>query len=137
MALISGEEIADTLENIVKEVRDNPEFKLEYLYNAAAVLIAVGLIKKIHTLKVIGNYILSIPSKFRPLLAYKYQLLGAVEELEVKIGKQIEEALDETLGIISSIGEKLRQGELSETSFVEYMGKLEDLFSKMPTFKEE
>ena len=49
MALISGEEIAKILLDIVKEVRENPEFKLECLYNAGAILVAIGLIKKIYT----------------------------------------------------------------------------------------
>lgn len=45
MALISGEEIESTLNGIIDEVKENPKFKLNYLYNAAAILIAIGLIK--------------------------------------------------------------------------------------------
>ncbi len=136
MALISGEEIAKILLDIVKEVRENPEFKLECLYNAGAILVAIGLIKKIYTLRTIGEYILGTPSKLRPLLAYKYQLLGGIGELEEKIGRQIDATLNKILEIIEDIANKLKEEQVSDEIFIRNMGELVDIFSKTSTFRE-
>jgi len=82
VVIIKGNEISKSLREIVSIVRKNPYFSIESLYNAAAIIMTIGLCKNIPTLKVIGNFILSVPSRFRPLLAYRYQLLGDTEELQ-------------------------------------------------------
>jgi len=135
VADIKGEEIGRAVKEIVEKVKNNPVFMLEHLYNVAAIIMTVGLTKNIPSLKVIGNYIFLVPSKYRPLLAYRYQLIGSTEELEEKVGKQITETLGKVLGIIEEIAKIIAEKEqIKDEDFIKHMGDLETILSGLPAF---
>ena len=92
----------------------NPDLCLEYLFNAAVILRAVGLAKNVPSLRLLGDYVITMPSRFRPLLAYRYQLLGAAGGLEEKVGKPIESALNELLNILEKVADLLKEKTGSE-----------------------
>ncbi|RLE88851.1 MAG: hypothetical protein DRN04_16850 [Thermoprotei archaeon] len=136
MVNIGGKEIAEALEKIVETVRNNPDFTIDYLYNAAAILMTIGLTKNIPSLKIIGNYILMVPSRYRPILTYRFQLLGVTEELMKKVD-EIAATLDRVLDIIVEIARKIKERKsISDNDFIKYVGEIEDIFSKLPSFRE-
>ena len=76
-----------------------------------------------------------VPSRYAPLLAYKYQLLGSTGELESKIVKQVDTSLNRIFEMLEEICDKLAKEEISDQDFVSYMGELEEIISKLPTYK--
>ena len=126
---MSGEELKQAAVKIINEVRANPEFKIGKLYKVAAIFLAIGEIKKDVSLKVLADYAVSAPNKFRSLLAYRYQIGGT--PLEDKFSE-----VPDNLNLLLEELEKCACALTEETwvdQVLESLDKLEDIFSTMPS----
>ncbi|RLE57269.1 MAG: hypothetical protein DRJ40_02850 [Thermoprotei archaeon] len=137
MVNLAGEEIAEAIKTQLERVKYSPALELDYMYNIAAIITTVGMVKNIPALKIIDNQLMALPSRLRPLLSYRYQLMGGPRELTEAVEKMVKEVLDTLYKIIEEIARKIKEKEtLSTSDFDQELIALDDILTRVPSFRE-
>ncbi len=134
MVAIKGEEIKKAVLRILKDIKENPEFKLNKLYKVASIFLAIGEVVDMPSLKMMADYVVSAPSRFNQLLSYKYQVMGS--PLEEKFGKDIDSMLKQFFDAIEKCANLIAKESIDELEILKLLGQLEDMYSKMPSLRE-
>ncbi len=124
---ITGEEIANFIEQGIKEFNKNPLINLNILSHLGMVMTSIGMLKSSTTLKLIGDLLTEAPDRLRPLISLRYSLVGTIGEFQTMISTLAENIIKELTSTILELATMIKRGEASETNLVAIVGKLYDL----------
>jgi len=136
MVNLGGSEIARRLHEILNEVKELPEFRLNKLYDLAAILIAVGEVKAIPTLVVIGHDLFLLPERLRSWLLWKAGSYGGTPEME-KLCNAITKIFEELIETLKRVTECIEKSEvLEDKDFSEALKMIEGTVNALPSPRE-
>jgi len=136
MVDLKGLEIAGRLREILHEVRELPEFRLNKLYDLAAILIAIGEVKAIPTLVVIGHDLFLLPERLRSWLLWKAGSYGGTPETE-KLCNAVTKIFDDLIGTLERVAECIEKKEiLEDRDFSEALRTIEGTVNALPSTRE-
>lgn len=136
MVVITESEIAKALEDILKEIEETPETKIDSLFEIASILLTTGLCKNSTAFKLLADHIISIPARLKPILFLPYRMFGTTGELQEKYGKLAESSKNELYSIIRDSINVISGEEIDEIKALELTNRARKLLLSLPRFEE-
>jgi len=136
MVNLEGAEIAKRLREILGEVEELPELRLNKLYDFASILIAIGEVKGVPTLVVIGRDLFLLPERLRSWLLCKAGSYGGTPETE-KLCNAVTKIFEDLIKTLEKVAECIERNEvLEDKDFSEALKMVQDTVDALPLPRE-
>jgi len=136
MVNLEGAEIAKRLREILGEVEELPELRLNKLYDFASILIAIGEVKGVPTLVVIGRDLFLLPERLRSWLLWKAGSYGGTPETE-KLCNAVTKIFEDLIKTLEKVAECIEKNEvLEDKDFSEALKTVQATVDALPLPRE-
>jgi hypothetical protein len=137
MVTITENEIINTVKKLLNEILDFPEAKIDNLFQVASILLAIGLCKNSPSFKLLADHVVVFPSRFKPVLAYSYQLTGVAGELREKYVQLIERGKQQLREAILNALQTISEPMINENHVLQKVDKIRTIYESLPTITRE
>jgi len=121
---------------MLNEIKELPEFRLNKLYDLAAILIAIREVKAVPTLVVIGHDLFLLPERLRSWLLWKAGSYGGTPETE-KLCSAVTKIFEDLIGTLERVAECIEKSEvLEDKDFSEALKTIEGTVNALPSPRE-
>jgi len=137
MVSITEDEIRTTIKTLLDEILDFPEAKIDNLFQVASIFLAIGLCKKSPSFKLLADHIVVFPDRFKPALAFSYQLTGVAGELREKYVQLIERSKQQLKEAVLNALETISEPTIDESRVLQQVDKIRSIYLSLPRVAEQ
>ncbi len=127
-------DLAKYVRSVRERVIDNPMLNLELLSDLGIVIASIGIVRGYPVLRLLGDLLIDLPEKVRPIFSLKYTLVGTIGEVQAlaeDISRDTITSITKSLNLLEKMIEK---GRIDETILVDVIGTLYELVNvKIPS----
>lgn len=135
MVTLTGDEIKNTINELLERIMEFPEANIENLFEIASIVLAVGLCKKSTATKLLADHIITVPGKIKPLFTFTYQIAGSFGELSDNYAKLAEDSKKQLQEIIQASANAIAKEPIDEKEVINQIEKLRELLFSIPRFE--